>query len=83
MELTRLATCVVAVVMLAVLSSCGGMGTAPYKNAKLPVEQRVDDLLGRMTLEEKVDMLSGGTWMDTRAIPRLGIPALKTTGLWE
>jgi beta-glucosidase len=60
--------------MLAMLSSCGGMG---YKNAKLPAEQRVEDLLGRMTLEEKVDMLSGGTWMDTRAIARLGIPALK------
>ena len=24
-----------------------------YKNSKLPVEQRVDDLLSRMTLEEK------------------------------
>jgi beta-glucosidase len=77
MELTRVATCVVTVVVLAVLSSCGGMGSAPYKNSKLAVEQRVEDLLGRMTLEEKVDMLSGGTWMDTRAIPRLGIPALK------
>lgn len=26
---------------------------APYKNAKLPIEERVDDLLTRMTLEEK------------------------------
>ena len=25
----------------------------PYKNPKLPVEERVSDLLGRMTLEEK------------------------------
>lgn len=29
----------------------------PYKNAKLPVEERVDDLLSRMTLEEKVGQL--------------------------
>jgi beta-glucosidase len=29
----------------------------PYKNAKLPVEKRVMDLLGRMTLEEKVAQL--------------------------
>src|SRR4249920_3018667 len=26
----------------------------PYKDASLPVERRVDDLLSRMTLEEKV-----------------------------
>lgn len=25
----------------------------PYKNPKLPVEERVNDLLSRMTLEEK------------------------------
>lgn len=29
-----------------------------YKNARLPVEQRVSDLLGRMTLEEKVAQLT-------------------------
>ena len=31
--------------------------TAPYQNAALPVEQRVDDLLGRMTLTEKLDQI--------------------------
>lgn len=31
---------------------------APYKNSKLPTEQRVQDLLGRMTKEEKVGQLS-------------------------
>ena len=30
------------------------MKDAPYWNANLPVEQRVEDLLARMTLEEKV-----------------------------
>ena len=30
---------------------------APYKNASLPVEQRIDDLLSRMTLEEKTGQL--------------------------
>ena len=30
---------------------------ALYKQAQLPIEQRVDDLLGRMTLEEKVRQL--------------------------
>ncbi|HVH88740.1 MAG TPA: glycoside hydrolase family 3 C-terminal domain-containing protein, partial [Terriglobales bacterium] len=43
---------------------------APYKNAELPLEQRVDDLVSRMTLEEKVSQL--GHTAD--AVPRLGIP---------
>ncbi len=33
--------------------------TAPYLDASLPVEQRVADLLSRMTLEEKVAQLQG------------------------
>lgn len=32
-------------------------GTLPYKNSQLPIEQRVEDLLGRMPLEEKVFQL--------------------------
>ena len=42
----------------------------PYQNPNLTAEQRADDLLGRLTLEEKVSLM-----MDTSpAIPRLGIP---------
>jgi beta-glucosidase len=44
---------------------------APYLNPKLPVEQRADDLISRMTLEEKVDQLGH----IAPAIPRLGVPA--------
>src|SRR5581483_1242943 len=43
---------------------------APYKNPALPLEKRVDDLVSRMTLEEKVSQL--GHTAD--AVPRLGIP---------
>lgn len=35
----------------------------PYRNPALPVEKRVADLLGRMTLEEKIAQL-GGTWQN-------------------
>ena len=42
----------------------------PYQNPKLTASQRADDLLSRLTLEEKVSLM-----MDTSpAIPRLGIP---------
>ena len=49
----------------------------PYKNAKLNVEKRVEDLLSRMTLEEKVAQVSGESNMETRSNARLGIPSLK------
>ena len=51
--------------------------TPAYKNRNLPVERRVQDLLGRMTLEEKVAMLSGASWMETVQNRRLGIPSIK------
>ncbi|MYN26861.1 glycoside hydrolase family 3 N-terminal domain-containing protein [Duganella levis] len=35
--------------------------SSPYKDAALPVEKRVDDLLGRMTLEEKIAQMQC-TW---------------------
>ncbi|HTD21033.1 MAG TPA: glycoside hydrolase family 3 N-terminal domain-containing protein [Terriglobales bacterium] len=37
----------------------------PYRNPNLPVEQRIADLLSRMTLEEKVAQLEGA-WEDRR-----------------
>ena len=42
----------------------------PYQNSQLPAAQRADDLLKRLTIDEKVNLM-----MDTSpAIPRLGIP---------
>jgi beta-glucosidase len=41
------------------------------------VEARVDALLGKMTLEEKIDLLSGRREFYTLAIDRLGIPSMK------
>lgn len=46
-----------------------------YKNQNASIEDRVEDLLKRMTLEEKIEML-GGTGFETKAIERLGIPPL-------
>ena len=42
-----------------------------YKNPELPIEARVDDLLSRLTLEEKVAQMMNAT----PAIERLGVPA--------
>lgn len=40
---------------------------------------RIDALLAQLTLEEKVALLAGATTWETAPIPRLGIPALKTS----
>ncbi|MGE5498774.1 MAG: glycoside hydrolase family 3 protein, partial [Syntrophothermus sp.] len=50
--------------------------TPVYKDPKAPIEKRIDDLLSKMTLEEKIDLLAG-TGFATKPIERLGIPELK------
>jgi len=45
-------------------------GPPLYKDPSLPLEQRVNDLVSRMTLEEKVSQLTHVA----DAVPRLGIP---------
>src|SRR5947199_147290 len=42
----------------------------PYRNSSLPIERRVDDLISRMTLEEKISQMMNGA----APIKRLGIP---------
>ncbi len=44
--------------------------TPPYKDPSLPIEQRVNDLVSRMTLEEKISQMMNGA----AAIERLGVP---------
>ena len=43
----------------------------PFRNDQLPVSERINDLLGRLTLEEKISLLG----YNSKAVPRLGIPA--------
>ena len=63
-----------AVAFAALLAVSGrsavGQETDPYMNAALPIDQRVDDLVSKMTLEEKVSQMMNGS----AAIPRLGVP---------
>jgi beta-glucosidase len=48
-----------------------------YRNASLSPAERAQDLLGRMTAEEKAGMLAGAGWMESTPNERLGIPAIK------
>jgi len=57
----------------ALLAAHAAWGQTPplYKNADAPLDKRVDDLLSRMTIAEKVSQMMN----DSPAIERLGIPA--------
>jgi beta-glucosidase len=56
--------------VLAFSSPAQTQSPPPYKNPNLPIQTRVDDLVSRMTLEEKVSQMMNGA----PAIERLGIP---------
>ena len=45
-----------------------------YLNPNAPIEERVEDALARMTLEEKVGMTTAQSKFSSRGVPRLGIP---------
>lgn len=54
-----------------ILSGCSKKKVEPYMDTKLSFEDRAADLVSRMTLEEKVNMLR----YDSPGVERLGIPA--------
>lgn len=53
-----------------ILLPANAQTAAPYTNPSLPIDVRVDDLVSRMTLEEKGSQLVN----QARAIPRLNVP---------
>src|SRR5580692_7382876 len=60
-----------------VLLCVAQFGMAQTTPSKTDLEKRVDSLLGKMTLEEKIDLVGGINDFYTRPIPRLGIPSLR------
>ena len=72
--------CIVTLLALLVVTFVSGLGQAPPP-ANSPnsaaVEQRVESLLSKMTLEEKIDMIGGVDGFFIRGIPRLALPPLK------
>lgn len=54
----------------------GAFAAQSVASADLEVEPRVESLLARMTLEEKIDLLGGVSMFGVRGVPRLGVPAM-------
>ena len=69
-----------------VLSMLGCMAQFGFAQKKLPVylddskpvEQRIDDALAKMTLEEKINLIHAQSKFSSHGVPRLGIPELWT-----
>ena len=65
------------VVTLLLLAACAPINTQPvYLNPSTPLEERVQDALSRMTMEEKVAMTHAQSKFSSPGVPRLGIPEL-------
>jgi len=65
----------IGLISCVLLASCAGQEetsyTYPFQDPDLPITRRVEDLVSRMTLEEKASQMMNGA----PAITRLGVPA--------
>jgi beta-glucosidase len=55
------------------------LNAMPFMNPSLDHEQRIEDLLSRLTMEEKCQLCSGKKMWTTKPVPRLGIPPFGMT----
>jgi beta-glucosidase len=69
----RIQTVFIAVLLLCLCTSV----TAQTKLTKAEIEQKVNQIVSQMTLEEKIDYIGGYNAFYVRAVPRLGVPELK------
>ncbi|HEY6189178.1 MAG TPA: glycoside hydrolase family 3 C-terminal domain-containing protein [Pyrinomonadaceae bacterium] len=62
--------CALCLLVSTTAHTAGQTQPTPYKDPSLPIDRRVEDLISRMTLEEKVSQMMNAA----PAIPRLGVP---------
>jgi beta-glucosidase len=58
------------------LTSAAAQQQPLYLDGQQPIEARINDLLPRLTLEEKISLVHGNANFTTAGVPRLGIPEL-------
>lgn len=62
---------IVLIVLASATLSLKAQESFPFKDYRQPIEKRIDDLISRLTLEEKISL----TGYNSPAVPGLGIPA--------
>jgi len=55
------------------------LSNAAFLDPNAPTESRVEDLLGRLTLDEKVALMAGSAAFTLHGVPRLGVPQVRVT----
>ncbi len=77
LSLPRTCAPLLACAALGLLRTPLGAADIPrYRDASLPVEARIDDLIPRLTLEEKIGMVHANGLFRSGGVPRLGVPYL-------
>ncbi|MDY3062737.1 MAG: glycoside hydrolase family 3 N-terminal domain-containing protein, partial [Bacteroidaceae bacterium] len=51
----------------------------PFQDESLSIDDRIEDLLGRMTIEEKIAIIHAQSKFSSPGVPRLGVPELWCT----
>ena len=69
--------CILSILIVSAFSIKGE--TPAYLNADLPIEERVEDALSRMTLKEKIGVIHAQSKFCSPGVKRLGIPEIWTT----
>lgn len=65
--------------MLAAALPLSAQQKPAYLDATQPIEERIEDALKRLTLEEKIAMIHAQSKFSSPGVPRLGIPEFWTT----
>ena len=73
---------VLSTVALAIVQVASATMAEPYRDASKPVDERMADLLARMTLEEKIDQLSQKS-ADGIKIAKGGVDAASLDGVFQ
>lgn len=67
------------IVTIASVQISVGKDILPYQDIDIPLEERVQDALARMTTEEKIGIIHAQSKFSSAGVPRLGIPELWCT----
>lgn len=70
----RITATIIAIILLGSTFNCA---FAQSQSPAAEIERRVESILGKMTLEEKIDLLGGVDDFFVRAVPSAGLPKLK------